>query len=212
MPNSVRYRDLYKQLTRLKERLLPISFDPMGLYSDRKLTRAIAYRVLAHAEFEAYFEDRVKNIVTTALTNFKTSGKHSQVLTALVAFSGRMMDSPPPSIEPPQPNQSDAWEDRLLLKKKIDLAANSFFHIINTNNGIKEENIINLLAPIGYPVNTLDPVWLSQMNSFGKQRGKAAHQSCVFIVHNPDPRTELATVMDLLRGLKAVDDELNKLA
>jgi hypothetical protein len=212
MPRSIRYRDLHKQLTRLKERLLPITFDPMGQYSDRMLTRAIAYRVLAHAEFESYFEDRVKSIATTALTNFKTSGKHSQVLTALVAFSGRLMDPPPPSIEPPQPNQNGVWEERLLLKKKIDLAANSFFHIINTNNGIKEENILNLLVPVGYPVKTLDPVWLSQMNSFGKLRGKAAHQSCVFIVHNPDPKTEFNTVMELLKGLRAVDDELNNLA
>jgi len=207
MAKSKEYSILTSQLANLREHLLPSKFDPTGVYSSRKLKRAIAYRVLAHAELEAYFEGRVKEIALAALRKWKTSGTPSSVLMALLAFSGKEMECPPPSLAPPQPSQVAAWEEKKRLGKRVESAASAFFHVINNNHGIKELNLLKLLLPIGFSVDKLDPVWLADMDSFGAARGQYAHLSSATMVINPED--ELKRIKLLLKGVQQVDSDLN---
>lgn len=99
MPTSRRFRDLERELSRLKKQFLP-KISPTGLYSDRKLSLTIAYRVLAHAEIEAYLEDRVWEIALYAKNKWASERLASRTLISLLAFSGQEMELPPETLTP----------------------------------------------------------------------------------------------------------------
>lgn len=132
MAESQRFRRLRTNLASLRRELLPKSFSPTGAYSERELTRAVAYRVLAHAEFEGYLEDRATEVALAALRAWKATAAAGRVLVALAAFSDRQSDSIPESLAPSQPNQQAKWSDRIELSRRIDQASESFFQAIST--------------------------------------------------------------------------------
>ncbi|MEP0753347.1 HEPN domain-containing protein [Trichocoleus sp. Lan] len=211
MPRSVRYRTLTKELNRLKKQFLP-KISPTGLYSDRQLALTLAYRVLAHAEIEAYLEDRVWEVVIDAKNDWNNTGKTRRPLICLLAFSGQMMDTPPDTLTPTNSSQ-DAWKKKLKISKKIDSAITCFNGVIRQNHGVKEANLLALLLPIGIDSDDLDPVLLATMNTFGEQRGLVAHSSATSYrtVQPPDPATELSRVQQIAQGLLQVDKLMNNL-
>lgn len=208
MPKSARFRTLCKELNRLKKQFLP-SISPTGLYSDRQIARTIAYRVLAHAEIESYFEDRVWEVVINVKDNWDSSGKAHRTLICLLAFSGQTMDTPPEKLDPTKPN----FEKKVKVDKKIDSAISSFRRVITQNHGLKEANILALLLPIGIESDDLDPALLATMNTFGEQRGVVAHSSATAYRTSqpPDPASELNTVQQIIQGLLQVDELINNL-
>jgi hypothetical protein len=211
MPRSVRFRTLTKELSRLKKQFLP-KISPTGLYSDRQLALTLAYRVLAHAEIEAYLEDRVWEVVINAKRDWDNTGKTRRTLICLLAFSGQTLDTPPDTLTPTNSSQ-DAWKKKLQISKKIDSAISCFNGVIRQNHGVKEANLLALLLPIGIDSDDLDPVWLATMNTFGEQRGLVAHSSATSYrtVQPPDPATELSTVQQIAQGLLQVDNLINNL-
>ncbi|MEZ4870096.1 MAG: hypothetical protein R3C14_52695 [Caldilineaceae bacterium] len=84
---------------------------------------------------------------------------------------------------------------------------------MENNHGIKEANILQLLLPVGVEADEIDDVWLAAINSFGEERGRAAHTSGSShrTVVLPDPKDELQKVKLLLDGLKEIDIILNSL-
>lgn len=211
MPKFVRFCTLTKELTRLKKQFLP-KINPIGLYSDRQLSRTLAYRVLAHAEFESYFEDRVWEVVQDAKRVWDNTGKTRLTLLSLVAFSGQMMETPPTTLTPSKGKKAVPI-DKIKISKKIDLAINSFKWIIDNNHGIKEANILALLLPIGIDSDDLDPAWLATMNTFGEKRGLVAHTSATSYrtIQPPDPANELSMVKQITQELLKVDELINNL-
>ncbi|MEG4575619.1 hypothetical protein QUA56_23535 [Microcoleus sp. N3A4] len=79
---------------RLKKQFIPKT-NPIGSYSDRQLALTLAYRVLVHAEIEAYFEDRVWEVAFNAKKNWDNQGKTCRTSIGLLALDGQMMESPP---------------------------------------------------------------------------------------------------------------------
>lgn len=219
MSQSKRFRLLKKELNQLKKYFLPRQFNPLGLYSERQLTHATAYRVLSHAEIEAYLEDRVKEVANNAIQVWSKKGKIYHTLLCLLAFSGLELDSPPDSLTPSQPSNQRKLEDKLQLKKKIGKAYSVFTASVNENHGLKEINILALLLPVGIDSNDLDPDWLNLMNDFGEKRGLVAHTSASsYKTTQPlDPKQEWDTVNKIVngfqgvQGLKNIDELLNQL-
>jgi hypothetical protein len=211
MSRSVRFRTLTKELNRLKKQFLP-KISPIGLYSDRQLALTLAYRVLAHAEIEAYLEERAWEVVINAKQDWDNTGKTCRTLICLLAFSGQSMDAPPDTLTPTNSSQ-DAWKKKLKISKKIDSSISCFNGVIRQNHGVKEANLLALLLPIGIDSDDLDPVWLATMNTFGEQRGLVAHSSATSYrtVQPPDPATELSTVQQITQGLLQVDNLINNL-
>jgi len=211
MPRSVRFRTLTRELGRLKKQFLP-KISPTGLYSDRQLALTLAYRVLAHAEIEAYLEERVWEVVINAKRDWDNTRKTRRTLICLLAFSGQTLDTPPDTLTPTNSSQ-DAWKKKLQISKRIDLAISCFKVVIKQNHGVKEANLLALLLPIGIDSDDLDPVWLATMNTFGEQRGLVAHSSATSYrtVQPPDPATELSTIQQIAQGLLQVDNLINNL-
>lgn len=211
MPRSVRFRVLNRELSRLKKQFIP-KINPIGTYSDRQLSRTLAYRVLAHAEIESYLEDRAWEVVQDAKRVWDTTGKTRLTLITLVAFSGQMMETPPTTLTPTKGSKTIGL-DKIKISKKIDSAIQCFKWVIDQNHGVKEANILALLLPIGIDSDDLDTAWLATMNTFGKERGIIAHTSATSYrtVQPPDPANELNMVKQITQELLRVDELINKL-
>lgn len=213
MPRSKRYRQLLRNLSELRRYLLPAHFDPTGSYSDRVLTRTLGYRVLVHAEIEAFLEDRAWNIALNALRAWKDRQEVTRTAMSLIAFCGLLQDSPPKSLEADQPNEVKQWAEKLDLDRKLKRAANAFHHVVQRNHGIREENLLGLLLPVGVPADQIDPFWVATLDSFGERRGEAAHSSVVGYRTRqpPDPEGEYREVQGIAGWLKTVDAHLSAL-
>lgn len=211
MPKSARFRILTKELNRLKKQFIP-KINPTGSYSNRQLALTLAYRVLVHAEIEAYLEDRVWEVVLNAKKNWDSQGKTCRTLICLLAFSGQMMEVPPDTLSPSKGSKK-VLEVKIKINKKIDSAIESFKRVIDHNHGIKEANILALLVPIGINSDDLASDWLATMNTFGEERGVVAHTSATSTtIQTPDPANELRRVEQIIsQELWKVDELINKL-
>jgi hypothetical protein len=209
MSSSSRFRTLTKELNRLKRQFLP-RISPTGTYSDRQLALTIAYRVLAHAEIEAYLEERVQKVAIDTKKDWDSKGKASRTLLCLLAFSGQTMELPPDTLTPVKGNKILPPE-RVQLDKKINLAVTCFIKVIKQNHGVKESNILALLLPIGIDSDDLDSALLATLNTFGEQRGLVAHSSATSYRTNqlPDPANELNRVQQITQGLLQIDELIN---
>jgi hypothetical protein len=205
MDSSERYQRLDKALDLLRRHLLLDQLDDSTIaLEEETYTRVRAYLVLAHAEIESFIEDRAKEVVLKTTQIWKKDKKVSKPLLALLAFSGREMEKPAPSLKPAKAAQQKEWDKKLSLTERINIATRAFHEVLNNNHGIKEENLLHLLLPIGIEVNDLDFLWLTNMNTFGKTLGEMAHLS-MFGTQSPTAKEEYDNIFLLLQGLNALD-------
>jgi hypothetical protein len=201
---SPRFEMLSARILELRSNLLPEEFEPTGLYSVQVHESARAFRLLAHAEFEAFIEDRAQQIVTRAVSEWLSRGSIRLSLLALVAFES-----------------TTGWKDATILsanekqKKAPDLAQRindarkSYLnYLVMQNNGIKEKNLLRILFPLGAREENIDEQWLSTLEAWATARGDLAHKS-----GKPqrllDPHAEYETVKDLMRGFEDIDEVLD---
>lgn len=212
MTASPRFEVLRSEIETLRSHLLPAAFDPTGAYPPDALTKALAFRVLAHAEIESYLEDRALELSRDALRAYR-GGVMRRTLVTLVAFSGLTAEEPPDSLAPPQPTQTKLWPNKIDLGERLVAAVNAYDARVRKNNGIKEPNLLQLLLPIGMTASDLDPVFVANMNAFGERRGAAAHSSgaAVKTQQPPDPEQEYQTVLAMLVELERIDGRLDAL-
>src|SRR5436190_316520 len=83
---SARFRELEQRIKKLRGRFLPKNFSPTGDYTDRQLDHARGYRLLVHAEIEAYLEDRAQKIANGSVKQFHVDGRPKHVLMNLLSF------------------------------------------------------------------------------------------------------------------------------
>ena len=121
--------------------------------------RSASFLVLAHAEIEYALE--LECLTTAGL--LKTS---SDPTLAMIAWGFAMVKD--------DGSVSKSKKKRIPLETLID----SYQHIVNTNNGIKENNLEALLLPIGVDLQPLNTD-IATLNSFGARRGDLAHQPLI---------------------------------
>ncbi|MET8556375.1 HEPN domain-containing protein [Streptomyces sp. NPDC004959] len=196
---SLRFQELETRITELEKHLIPSPFDPTGSYDDVVYEHTRAFRVLIHAEFEAFIEDRVIEVVNTAYSRWEYSGVISTSLLSVVAYK-ESLHAIPESLS--DASQKKKYPD---LKARVEAAKNEFNRYVRTkNHGIKEKNILRLLMPIGVTEDEIDPVWLNLTETWATARGEVAHSSAKMQVR-PDPQNEVKTVRQLLSGFRDVD-------
>jgi len=197
---SARYRSLQLNVARLGKRFLPKKLT--GPFTGRQHDLARGFRLLAHAEIEAYLEDRARDVARGAVRQFQASGKPTIVIWSLISF---------------QLVQSELNEDYLKnhyggaidhLDGVITRAYNRYEYVLLHNHGVRESNVLRMLLPIGFKPSDIDTTWLSTVDSFGSNRGETAHTS-----YKPtvlvDPATEKTTVDQILGGLVSIDRVFN---
>ena len=162
------------------------------------------YRLLVHAEIEAYLEDRVRHRANESLRRFKTDGKPRTVVISLLAFH-----SPQKGTSVKQIKEIYA-SGTVHVREMAAQAATAYNRVISLNNGIREANILQLLLPVGLLHSEIDSTWLSTTDSFGAQRGETAHTS-FRAQRQPDPATEQTTVQQILAGILKLDERISTL-
>ena len=197
MRGSIRFRELVRRLQTLRTNFLPVSFSPLGQYSSSEYDFARAYVVLAHAEIEAYVEDRARERARQAVGRWKNTGRTSAVISRLLEFHNISMRKP--------------WKRATKSEKEINAAVSSFFDTLKKNHGVKEQDLLTMLYPIGLRLRDMDNAWLATMDSFGLQRGTLAHQS-IKTQQPLDPETEYKRIRsEILSGLKKLDRKISRL-
>jgi len=208
MPQSDRYRELKKRLTELKNHLLPVSFSPIGDYTERQQDRARGYRVLVHAEIESYLEDVSKETVINAIRQWKHNNQPTVVIISFLAsyhsswnLTSEIENEHIIQIAKSRKNLKDS------INEIIDIAQTQFSEKIRKNHGIKDKNVKTLILPTGVDVNALDQTWLTNIDSYGRLRGETAHKSRK-AQGSISPKEEYELVQKLLVGIKDLDQRI----
>lgn len=204
---SARFKQLSRRITELRRYMLPARFDPTGTYSKRVHERARAFRLLVHAEFEAFIEDRVTDILDARYTQWQATRKTSRCLVSLAAYHEgvQVRNEPTSLLTPPQKTSP-------LLEARIEKAKNALrYYAKSKNHGVKEVNLLKLLMPLGIEAHEFDLTWLATINSWATQRGEYAHQSGTKLQVLPDPYDELRIARLLLQGFRELDSQIETL-
>lgn len=206
MANSQRFKELKKRLKELRTHLLPTTFSKTGVYTDRQIDRARGYRLLVHAEFEAFLEDSCRELIVKKCSQWVNDKKPSNLIIALLAcyHSGWGIDNSAEEID-----FINAAKGRIKVKdaakEAIDIALKQYIQKLKDNNGIKEKNFKTMVLPTGVEVDELDQTWITNLDQFGKLRGDVAHQSKK-TQGQINPADEFKSVQELLKGIKKLDE------
>lgn len=161
--------------------------------------------MLAHAEFESYLEDVVLAHLFQSVQQWKFGRAPTVSIAAVLAFTENPGRGPDSVLDPPSKPAGD-------FDERLRLAVNAFaYYVRNTNHGVKEKNILSLLAPIGFDTKTIDQVWLADLDSWASDRGEVAHKSGNKLTVQIDPAREKTRVNGLLQGFRKVDTQILKL-
>lgn len=207
------YNSLRSNILLLRKHLLPSKFNELGDYRERVFTGVVAFKVLSHAAIEEYFEERAIEIARNAHIACRDRGKISWPATCLVAFCGTEMRTPPETLDAPQPSRRGTWAQEIDVREKIGLAASNYIsRIKRENHGILEKNILSILLPIGISHSSIDRLFLSEIDSFGRSRGEYAHTSVAkHVTSRPNPKNEYDRVDQLVKMILQIDIELDAL-
>jgi hypothetical protein len=193
---SKRFKQLDKRLKTLRAHFLPAAFSPIGQYTVKEYDFARAYLVLAHAEIEAFIEDRAKERVDIVFGRWNRAGRVSEVIRALIAFHNIQLRRP--------------WKLIDNSARSVRSAVNSYFGVLKNNHGVREENLLKVLFPIGIGPKEIKTTWLATMDSFGVERGSIAHTS-IKTQQPIDPEGEFKKIREqVLPGLKRLDRKLSR--
>lgn len=214
MPSS-RLLLLEKQTKELRRLLLPSRFEPTGLYifPDRVAARTISFRVLAHAEFETYFEDRAVEIAKAAWQAWKRHRYVSSVALHLLGYSGNEMTKPPTTLRAPDVQKAKGWEAReVSIYERLEKCVSEYVHsVTKENHGVKEKNILSIILPIGFDYKKCDDLLLTNLNQLGESRGLVAHSSASYVSQSVDPKDEYGRIKQLIKDLGSMDEEFDRL-
>jgi HEPN superfamily RiboL-PSP-like protein len=212
MATSKRFKELKAEIRRLHLYFLPQKWNPTGTYSQRKLDRARAFRILAHTEIEYFIENAILDVVEREYSDWNSSKKPNYTMICLLAATKLgWQDIETERLALEQLDTPKIKKDDVSIHQFIERVVEQFKDIIKENNGIKSRDLKRLLMPLGIALSDLDPIWLNDMDSYGGQRGFVAHTSRLGIRTSLDPKTEKETVDKILTGLEDLDKLVSKL-
>lgn len=203
LPLSPAYRALKTRIRQLNQFLLPRR-TPLAGPSLRTQTRALGFRLLAHAEIEIFIEERAWEVVVSNINTWKLDGKPRSVLMALLAFCGEDWET---IVD--EASGAAIKKMEMTLETKLHRAAMKYFSILEGNHGVREKNVLRMLVPIGISKDQINNTWLTTIDSFAGSRGITAHTSGSGKVVNPSD--EVKIVNDIVTGLDELDRKLSAL-
>ena len=198
MAKSKRLNQLLSRLQFLENNILPaVRID--GNYTKKEQDLIRSYVLLSHAEIEAFLEDKAKEKVRKALSNWNVSRIKSNCLKSILSFTGNEIDFE---------NDPNAKNLQYRINKTIAHYMNS---VVDKNHGVKEKNILKILLPLGIELSDIDQTWLSVMESFGSTRGSIAHSS-LQVQNRIDRNSELERInLQIVPELTNLDELIKKL-
>jgi hypothetical protein len=196
MSVSNSYKILQKRSKLLQKRFInsKVKKNPTGSYAQDMIR---TYRLLLHAEIEFYLEQIIITKAKTSLNKWKNKNEPSNILLSLLSFTEINLPCIPKYL-----NEINSKND---LSFRINNTVNNFVaKIEKRNNGIKEENIMPLMLPLGIDYTKISQTLLNNLSSYGQSRGDAAHNSYK-VINIVDPSIEINTSNNIILELKDLD-------
>jgi hypothetical protein len=189
-------------VTKSRRALLPGRFDPTGTFRspERVHLRTISFRILVHAEIEAFLEDRTRDLMDAAWGHWQTSRLPSEVIVGTLAYSAIETSLPPKSLG--ESSNKKAYDD---IGVPLQKAQNVWRFNHTNNHGIKKENVLMLLLPLGVQHSKLDTTLLADLSSYGVARGEVAHRSNYTTTAYADPKSEYDRATKLVADIEKLD-------
>jgi len=199
---STHFKQLTKNLSELEKAFLSMKKKTDGSYTVTELAMARAYELLVHAEIEYYFENIAREVVLTAYEKWKSDKKPSHVLMSVTAFIN-IKEKIPEKVSSQKINKDEEG----LIENRLQKYVNNYMTTINNNHGVKEINLLKILLPLGIHLNEIDTTFLISIDSFGRDRGKTAHNS-IKVQSLIDPFTKQGDVMNILTEIAKLDNKI----
>jgi hypothetical protein len=154
-----------------------------------------AFRLLAHAELECYFESRALDVIKACEGGAALTMKNASLI-ALRAWMERR------EINWQQWDPPSNGVDKASFASLTNQAHGFARQFIKSNNGIKERSVQTLSAIMGYFPDELDGVLVEELNEYGSLRGTVAHNSWVYATNtfeSPEiERGRIDRIIDLI--------------
>lgn len=199
---STHFKQLTKNLSKLEKAFLSMKKKPNGSYTVTELVMARAYELLVHAEIEYYFENIAKKVVLTAYKKWKYDKKPSHVLMSVTAFMN-IKEKIPEKVS----RQNISKDEEGLIENRLEEYVSRYMAIIDKNNGVKENDLLKILLPLGIHLNEIDTTFLISIDSFGRDRGEIAHNS-IKTQSLSDPFTKQRDVTNILTEIGKLDNKI----
>jgi hypothetical protein len=201
----VLYRGLLDTICDLSKALLPEA-DPRARYSDDAILRMFAFRLSAHAEFEAFLERCADEVVEAYARKIQTNSLSVRVQRLLLLHQGMVNTYPPVTLSVRTGYQKD-------VTNQIKNFLSAHQSKIEANNGVSEKDILKLFVPLGVDLSFFKLDWLESMNRLASSRGDAAHRSWILegARAQPDPKGERELFALPLLGTRHLVDRVELL-
>ncbi|BBS20065.1 hypothetical protein ACNPNM_09325 [Klebsiella variicola] len=192
---SVLFKDMKKRVDRLKGKYMSRQLrneaeDPIGYNFDA--LNIAAYRLLVHAEIEEYIEAKASEKLSEIKSNVAANGFNTSYYKNILAIA--CLVGEPVSVTTPY----DEGEFKQVVFKIISAAEEK----VKKNNGIKKGSFILLASFCGCAESSIDPILLTNLESYGKRRGSVAHRGARHANNISAPSSEVSdaeSIMNLLR-------------
>ncbi|MFQ1681383.1 hypothetical protein ACK08B_16175 [Pantoea dispersa] len=126
-----------------------------------------AFRLLVHAEYEEYIETKALESLNIIKADVAMNGYSTSHIKNIFAIA-RQVDK---NLNIDKPFDEQNFKD---IVNKIILEAEKK---VRDNNGIKKNSFLILSLFCGYEDTSIDPLLLTNLESYGKDRGNVAHKS-----------------------------------
>ena len=199
---STHFKQLTKNLSELEKAFLSMKKKPDGSYTVTELVMARAYELLVHAEIEYYFENIAKEVVLTVYKKWKYDKKPSHVLMSVTAFMN-IKEKIPEKVS----RQNKSKDEEGSIENRLEEYVSKYMAIIAKNNGVKENDLLKILLPLGIHSSEIDTTFLISIDSFGHDRGEIAHNS-IKTQSVIDPFTKQRDVMNILTEIGKLDNKI----
>lgn len=199
--------------SRLRQIAASVDVDVTFVPADQAgVDRLHAYRVLAHAEIEAFIEylaDTALDVSAVKLSSgVVTHAAHHLVVTWSIA----RLRTNPARARYPYFRCAEAVAAGTSDLASFHSAIDSHREGVKNNHGLKNANVRKLLLPVGYREEFFEPGLLDKLDDFGERRGSVAHATGVVGTTNwSSGSTELAATAALLPGLRRLEQVLPRL-
>ena len=197
--NSKEFQELDRRLKELTAQFvnfeIPIDRDP----TSQELDSIKAFKLLMHAEFETFIEDRILEAITDSVAQWVNGRAISRCLFNLVL---RWQDSNKDEIKP------GLVYDGARLNELVRRCKKRACDEIEDNNSIKRDAFLRMCSSAGLLSEDLSGTLLANLESFGKDRGEVAHKGAGKVRSINAPGVEAKAADDIVKLLKQFDLDL----
>lgn len=197
---SAQYNALTTRIADLKARFLNFTIAPDALPTQHELDMIASFKLLAHAEFEHFIEERIKRALEESKKRWFNDRKVTRCLfnATLAAF---------PHFEKYK-NPFYNGSSKSAVDDLVDRSTREAMQVIVENNGIKETAFNRLCYLGGLLIDDISGTLVASMDSYGTERGDVAHKPVLRVRSLKDPQIEASEAEGILKLLEKFDDDI----